>query len=308
MKIEFVTAGDRAMGASRIRAWDLVDEWNDPNVTCSMVRNWEPRDPDVIVLQKVFVDSGSKEQPASKEKLEFAFKTGARLYWDLADPVWYWMKDSEFRAIADQMTGIVVSSPGLRQRLLSDMGYESTWIDDRYRTPGIEKVYGPNEPPMLVWFGYGRNRVASLHACTLVLMRLAANGIKFELTVIDNNDKVFYDDRLTALAGLGFDNYIPFNRHTIWTELCDCEIALLPRLGGLVGEMKSDNKQMMAKWAGLAISDGQDYQELKRLLSDASYRHAEGLRNRKFAEEWGHVSKSIAEWKQLLACEQEKAA
>lgn len=308
MKVEFVACGDRYMASSRIRAWDLVEEWKDPNVTCHKLFRWTPNNPDIIVLQKVFLDHGTNQQPWAAEKLKLAYNSGVPLYWDLADPVWYWMKESNFRNIADRMKGIVVSSEGLRDRLKQEMGYDSVWIDDRFPTPKKDNIYILNSPPILVWFGYGRNRTVALNSCALTLTRLAANGIYFDLHLIDQAETRYKDERLASLMKIGTIEQIKWNYSTFWDELIDSDIALLPPQYFPLSNMKSQNKATLAKWAGLPVSDAQSYDELKRLIIDSTYRKVEGLKNRAWAEQYGHVRTSVEQWKEVINYSAEKQA
>lgn len=299
MRVQVVACGPPQLASARFRAWSLVDAWNDPRVTCHAYHPaiWPQLDAEVVVIQKLYPRHDTGRFLELADQVDLLRVRGTHVVWDLCDPVWYWMNDAEFQDLAAGFSAIVVSSGGLQWNLEEAHGIKPVVIEDRMPSQERQKQHAPCEAPTLVWFGYYENRAPSFSTCALTLERLLANRIPFRVKIIDNAPEV----RLSAKSALS-----ERTRHTDWQletfqqELLEADIALLPSYPGLWGELKSANKHLTAAWAGLPVSDGQDYADLKKLILNVNYRKQEGQVLRQWAETYGHISQSVNEWKLLL--------
>lgn len=296
MKVHFFTRASRNRASCRIRAWQIVDAWNHPDVTCSkwsLLTDLDQIEADVVVLQKPKSTLTTVETFAALKA-----RTGCRLIWDISDPEWCTRKDSYFHKQAAFIDEFVMSTMGLQWALEADLGIKSVVIKDRFPFTEAQKVHQPTETPILVWFGMYPNRDVSLAIVIQTLFRLAANHIPYRLKVIDERPDMPLPDGQRHIREL-----VTFKKWTLETieqELLTSDVALLPAFPGAWGAMKSWNKPMTAAWAGLPTTDGQDYLALKRLLTDTDYRAEQGRLARAWAEKEGNIEQSVQQWKDLL--------
>ena len=297
MNVRFLARADRWKASSRIRAWQVVDAWNHPDVTCELLHKGMLEQitapADVIVLQKLkpsFTGDGILARLKDR--------TGARLVWDMSDPEWCTRGDVFFQRVAAQIDHFVVATEGLRTGLEVDHGIKSVVIEDRLPYTLHQKVHEDTEVPVVVWFGMYGNREVSLVSALQTLYRLYANDITYRIKIIDEEPQ-------TPLPGAtkpvrSFVTYTKWDLATFEQELLEGDVALLPPFPGEWGKMKSWNKPLTAAWAGLPITDGQSYTEVKRLLTDWEYRAERGWLARAWAEREGNVLQSVQQWKDLL--------
>jgi len=296
MTVQFLARWTRDIASSRIRAWHVVEAWNHPDVACAKL--WESLRyqsgirPDVLVLQK------PKMKILHPETLGVLKSQVGRLICDFCDPDWCLASDEYFRGFASHMNAFVVSNRGLQAGLEEDWGIKSTVIEDRMPPPMTVKAHGPVALPTLVWYGQNANREICLASGALSVTRLRANRVPFRLRVIDNGDGPQSESRDLGLGDL--IEYRAWSLPTFERDVLECDIALLPPHPGRWGTMKSNNKRLTASWLGLPTADGQDYDELKRLLTDVEYRATRGHEAREWAEREGHIDQSVQQWKNLL--------
>ena len=296
MKVHFLARADRWKASSRIRAWQVVDAWNHPDVTCTLWRTLgdiETVTGDVVVLQKMKPSfTGDKILARLKQR------TGCRIVWDMSDPEWMTRGDAFFQRVAGYVDHFVVSTPGLQVALKVDHGIESTVIEDRFPYTSKQKVHTPTEVPVVVWFGMFGNRDVALVSALQSFYRLNANDITYTIKIIDDRPETLLPDADKHIRSLV--TYVEWRLDTFEQELLEGDVALLPPFPGEWGKMKSWNKQLTAAWAGLPTSDGQNYTVLKQLLTDWEYRAERGRFSRAWAERVGNVAQSVQQWQALL--------
>jgi hypothetical protein len=295
-KTLFIAQGPLEWASSRYRAWwpAKYAEWAD----CVQAR-------DILNMggntygYDAHVFSKWCEKPA-QELAERARNFGATIVWDLCDPI-HWLMPRETAEFLPLVDHIVVSSPGLAEAVIDEMGADEgsvTVIDDRmdpaYHSYG--RQHQERGTPVLLWFGASHNR-ATLNSAALGLHWLAQQGARFKLRILDDAPQHY-----ASIEGVSVEHHL-WTLDTFHQELTDADIALCPPYPGPWGAMKSDNKEMTAWWAGLPVVRLQDYIDLEYtlgLLDDVDQRAAVGEQNREYAEIHGDVRQSVDEWEQLL--------
>jgi len=296
MTVQFLARWTRDIASSRIRAWHVVEAWNHPDVVCAKLRDslryLSGVRPDVLVLQK------PKMKILTLDVLEVLKSQVGLLVCDLCDPDWCLASDGYFRKFAELVSIFVVSNRGLQAGLEEDWGIKSTVIEDRMPPAKAQKEHGAVPVPILVWYGQFANREICLASAALAVTRLHVNRVPFRLRVIDNGDGPQSESRDLGLGDL--IEYRAWSLPTFERDVLECDIALLPPHPGRWGTMKSNNKRLTAGWLGLPAADGQDYDELKRLLTDVEYRTWQGRMAREWAQRIGDIDQSVQQWKDLL--------
>lgn len=300
LKVCFLAQGPIQMASSRLRAWLLAEAFDDPDVVCLQHSPdvWgKLKDFDVVVLNKLYPRPGGSCMDLY-DRVSDLKRDGKTVVWDLCDPVWYWMADRDFIGLAQSMDAIVVSSHGLRADLVC--GYpkmRAEVIEDRLPFMPLAKTHEETNEPVLVWFGYFENRVPSFMSCALSLERLVQNDVSFKLLIIDDRPGI----KLPVNSALGKRMlYKKWDLDTFWGDLMSADVALLPNYPGLWGKLKSRNKHMTAMWAGLPISDGENYRDLLELMTDARLRETQALGCRYMAEDIYNIKESVSEWENLM--------
>lgn len=297
-KVLFLALGDRTLASSRLRAWQVADAW--PEASC---QRWTGAWPDthgvdVIILQKLWPNEGNVAMEDVLSGVHERRARGQRVFWDLCDPVWWWVPEEVFVEWAKAMDGIVVSSVGLAHNLKEELGWPSRVIQDRLPYEAHWRTHCPVEHPHLLWFGYAMNRMQCFATGALCLERLLVNRIPFRLTIMDDRPEWHLLDG-SKLASC--TTYVRWDLETWYDQLITADAAFLPSYTGIWGGFKSDNKDVAAAWAGLPILRGDDYQEAVRILTNHEYRSERGRILRHWAEEYREIHASVVEWQRVLA-------
>jgi len=278
----FLAYSDRDWPSSRIRAWNVTDHWSDAD--CCPWQDGENliNSYDSIILQKIV-------NPTIWNHLK-----GGEIFLDLCDPEW-WLKDTKQLLLEylPYFKKIVVSSKALKEDFFQTFGVQPVWIDDRF--PFVNGVREHQETAVvkLVWFGSTENRVPCLNLIGETFHRLIAEGVKFELLIIDGKPNVPY-------LPVPWLHHVQWSKDSLHQILINCDVALLPQYPGPRGVMKSNNKKVTAYWAGLPIHEGIDYFTLKRLIENWRLRQKIGKKNREIAENDFEINKSVQQWKELV--------
>ena len=301
-RVLFIALGGRRQASSRIRAWQVVDAWG-VGAECTQWNGSMPdcSNYDVIVVQKLHPQPQHNWCANLALQLADLRRAGKYLIWDLCDAIWWWRPEVEFHTIASCFDDIVVSNAGLQDTLLEDLGYRSTLIIDRLPFQSRFKQHRSVEVPKLVWYGYASNRAMNLNGVLFVLERLLRNNVPFVFRVID-------DGEMQTTKNLALDasmEHIPWDMATVEDRILECDVALIPPYPGLWGRVKESDhhrghKAATAAWLGLPVCDGENYQYIKRLLTDWMFRTKEGQEARKWASESMEVHQSVVEWQALI--------
>lgn len=295
-RVLFLAISSRQDASSRLRAWNVCDHW--PEADC--VR-WDGQVPALdgygaVVIQKLYPrpkDPAQYDFPAILRQIKAA---GVRLIWDICDPIWWWIPDAKIQGMLGPLDAVVTSSPGLRDSLREDYGIEAVVIPDRLPSHDSVKMHWDSPMPGLVWFGYGHNRRPMLDAGRIALNRLNIDNVPMRLILIDGDggESGQADDHT-------YIQRVEWSQAWADIDLLDGDVAFLPKYPGIAGRMKSTNKEMTAAWAGLPISNGEDYRYLKRCMTDWQFRADEGRKARAWAEAEYEIGQSVEQWKQLLS-------
>lgn len=263
-KTLFIAAGPLSWGSSRMRAYWPAKHMDADAMTLPEALEKNSFDAyNTIVWQKVF-------------NLELAEQLkGKRQLYDACDPVW-WFAPEEAESVFKVVDGVVCSNDGLSDDLDEwlinrDLSLPVTTIPDSIDLSHfpIARIHTNVTPVRLIWFGVAVNRIGLTGAIT-GLERAASNGHKIELTIFDEaagNDWSGMVERFPVY-------------HVKWSldreneVIANHDIAILPPYPGMWGKVKSNNKNMTALACGVPTSDGCDYAQLSRLISDPEYRKA----------------------------------
>lgn len=293
----FIAFGSRALAGSRLRAWAVADAW--PESDCVPWReDWpDTYDAPVVVLQKVHPRPKADVGMHLLEQVRAAQARGQLVIWDLCDPIWWWMSESDFLGLARAMDGLTVSTDGLQTDLWNAFQLQSFYIADRQPFTTMQRRHAKVPVPQLVWFGYAQNRIPCFSSGALALDRLLHNHVPFTLKIVDDRPEW----RLSVASELAsITTYEKWSLSTIEATLASADVAFLPPYPGPWGPMKGDDKIMTAAWAGLPSADGTDYPDLARLLTDWEYRAMRGRQARMWAELEREIHQSVEEWKQVI--------
>ena len=247
---------------------------------------------DCFVYQKISV---------SQESIEFARMiraAGKHLVWDICDPIWWWMPAEQFLALAKYVSAFVVISRGLQEDLKTDMQIDSVVIPDRLPYREKCKAHEYVKDPVLLWYGHSANRIPCLYGMGIVWNRLAIDGIECRIRIMDEHPQA-----LQIKATPNYEHLMEYEQYDYRTEHEDvmkADVACLPPYPPPWGLMKGEIKRTVASWAGLPYTDGNDYPELKQLLSDWRLRKDIGAENRMLAEDSYEIQRSVDQYKVLI--------
>ncbi|MEZ4643140.1 MAG: hypothetical protein R3E31_10490 [Chloroflexota bacterium] len=283
MTICFIAAGPITWASSRLRCFWPAEYMNATVVTYATLRQTALPPADVYIWQK-HVHLDLLAQTADKQH-----------WWDLTEPVW-WFDPEKSRDIVRHMSGFVACTEALATDFQKWSGRFCHVIPDRIEPTYFThaRTHAAVQPVRLIWFGTVLNRV-TLTIAWPNLMRLVAEGHNIELTIMD--------DRPDLPLRFGHNVRV---YHVRWTWKHDVEImanhdiALLPPLPGPLERVHSPYKQLMAWACRLPVANGQDYEDLRQLVTSFYEREQRGTAGQQDVLKQWNVSKSAGEWLALL--------
>lgn len=264
------------IGSSRIRGHYLIKYWRQ----AGLYRYGS--NPDVLIFQKIYINYDYKF-PRHFEGLKIL---------DICDPDWIDTPDIFVNETLDAMDAVVASTQELADYLQQRTDTPCVCIKDRF---DIEEVPQPKvhtgEAKNIVWFGYSHNAT---------LLKFAVPSFEtrgFNLTIISNEDPFAY--KWAAKPDLYVNQYrwVKYNQDTIYQDLQQHDIAVLPKDVRVFGRFKSENKTVMAELAGLPVA--KDTDQLEALMTaEARNKHVED-NCAKFKKDYD-VRKSVKEYQELI--------
>jgi hypothetical protein len=283
IKTLFIASGPISWASSRMRCFWPAKYMDDAQVICD--ESLRSVDAENVIFQKVF---GVDYARALR-------RLGRKVFWDVCDPAWWWSPDA-CREIIRDVDGVVCSSDALK----ADFEQWSKGAVPTYTIPDrLELAHFPLQrqhtevtPVRLIWFGLALNRHALLGALTN-LERLACNGHKIELTILDDRP----DQPWT-------NPYFPIY-HAQWSLereneiLSSHDLAILPPYPGPWGEVKSSNKRLTAWACGLPVTNGFDYENLEAEI-DTDFRRIVGAAGRENVDQNWTADLSARDWEAIL--------
>lgn len=287
MKTLFIASGPISWASARLRCY-----WPAEYMQGAWAVTWDEGtaedcyNADVVIFQKTFDAAIAKALRGQ----------GKKIYWDLCDPLW-WFSPDAVRANLAYVDGVVLSNENLRDDFRDWSGGEvKSWcIPDRLKLEHypLKREHKDVSPVRLIWFGLSVNRWAVLSALAN-LERLAANGYKIELTIMDDVPGPW---RVTD----AFPIY-----HVQWSldheneVIAAHDIALLPPYPGPWGIVKSNNRMLTAWACGLPFNNGLHYQSIERMVKSAECRtEMAGYGARELQREY-LAEQSAREWEAIL--------
>lgn len=264
MKACFFTAGPLTWASSRMRAY------------------WPARHMDSVTVPLAEVDSGRVPLPAAdtyifqklySERVREALPPDALVVWDVCDPAW-WFDPEGAKAVLAAVDGVTACTEALADDLRGWDGWEDNKpvivIPDCVNPAHFpaQAVHSDHEPIRFIWYGIYANRPA-LYAAQATLDRLAAEGYRIELTIMDERP----DIAQVFLTSTAYPVY--FTRWSLEQEnevIAAHDIALLPPYPGAWGLLKSDNKRLTAGACNVPATSGLHYHHTRRLVESASER------------------------------------
>lgn len=287
MKTLFIATGPIEWASCRMRCYWPARYMGAEVVTMSELAKQESVDADAVVFQKAF----------SVPHAQAARERGARVFWDLCDPV-YWWQPNESREALQHVDGVVCSSTSLRCDFAQWCNHSvpSYVIPDRLELPHfpMRKQHADTRPVRFIWFGLSNNRLAIFGALAN-LERLTANGYPIELTICD--DAPGNEWKITDAFPMLYTRWSLERENQI---VAAHDVALLPPYPGPWGEVKSNNKQLTAWACGLAVTSGINYDNLVKLM-DANNRKANADAGFKAVEDLYQVEQSARDWEALCS-------
>lgn len=287
MKTLFVASGPIEWASARLRCfWPAQYMEGAKVVTAS--------DVDALVTETVAADALIYQKVFDPTIAKSARMLSKRVYWDLCDPLW-WFSPDGCRSNLEHCDGVVLSSEALKTDFdeWSDGRVRSWCIPDRiklYHYP-LKRVHAEVSPVRLIWFGLAVNRWALLSALAN-LERLAANGHKIELTIMDNQPGEW---RVTD----AFPIYtVPWSLEQENEIIAAHDLAVLPPYPGPWGVVKSNNRTLTALACGVPWCSGLNYHDLENLVSNLKWRTDCGKQD--LNAHWFKPEISASEWEAIL--------
>ena len=293
MKTLFITAGDITVASSRMRAYWVAEHLQGADVVpFSKLSQTKLSHYDAAVWQKVLDPGIMRATPH------------VRHYYDACDPSWWW--EPEFiKTAVEMVTAVVCSNEALADDFIKwwkplnngELCIKVYLIPDLLNLTHfpLQRQHTAVSPVRFIWFGHAANRVALIGALAN-LERLAANGHKIELTIMDN----------APHEPVKWTNYFPIY-HVPWSLkkeneiLASHDVAILPPYPGAWGWVKSNNKRLTAAACGLVVTDGMSYNNLAHYVENAASREEFARHGIEKIKADGDVRLSAQEWQVLLS-------
>ncbi len=283
MDICFVAAGPKTWVSSRVRCYWPARYMDARVVTFASLQDRDLPAADTYIWQK-------------QVDLEWVRrKRKAQHWWDVSEPAW-WFDPEGCAEILQAVTGVVASNEALAQEFAKWNGRSCHLIPDRVEMAYFnrKRTHTAVSPVRIIWFGALINRVA-LTAAWPNLLRLAAQSYDIELTIMDDHPE----------QPLRFGQAIPiYHVHWAWKReveiLAGHDIALLPPIPGPWGSVRGSAKELSAQACRLPVTDGANYEELRRLVASPAERNRLGQIGYKEVVAHGTAGQSAAEWLSLL--------
>ena len=288
----FLTVGDYHWGSSRIRSY-----WPAEIMPEATAMQWKPgvqvpTDYDAYIWLKV-ADIELMEELSNMGKVQFV---------EVCDPNW-WHQPKAMRKITDLVTAVVSATELARLDYLDWYGTEKRTyvVPDRMKLEHypIQHQHSTTTPTRLIWYGMHQNRV-TLYGVLPVLERLAANGVKFELTLCDNKPTDHF------YVSKSFPIY-----QTEWTVhgenqiIAAHDIALVPPYPGPWGPLKTNNRTLTAWACGIPAVDGYDYYQLHELCTNLEARKRAAEAGKQELLSKYRIDQTVDDWRRIIATEME---
>lgn len=266
-------------GSTNIRVHQLIKYWPEAGIYLY------GEHPEVLIFQKVYIGPDYKFP---------AHYPGIKIL-DICDPDWL---DglTAIRETIDNMDAVVCSSEGLQNFLKQFTDKPVVVIKDRFDLDVIPapKVH-VGTAKTVVWFGYRHNA-----ECLRYAMRTLAE-LDLNLLIVSDDDPFAWQWLPREDAEAFRTNryrYIKYSEATVYQNLQEADICLLPSAERAIDKFKSDNKTAKAILAGLPVAHDGD--KLRELLEESKRIEFIKENYSNYRTEYD-VQKSVSEYKDLIA-------
>ena len=288
MKTLFLTPGPITWASARMRAY-----WPARYIPGSTVMAWDgqagiPSGYDNYIFVK----------RADADIMRQIRETGARVYYDVCDPTWWW-SPAPVRNVIANVDGVVCSNQALANDFIEWSDTTPIVIPDRLELEHFPKrrQHEPVDVVRFVWFGAHQNRIA-VFGGLVHLERLAANGHNIALTICDDRPDIVWSD-LSSMFPIYYVRWRLDQENEI---LASHDVAYLPPYPGEWGRVKSNNRQLTAWACGLPALTDERYPAFERIMSWTTRTGIAG-HGLDIVLDDGDVSRSAAQWISILGAQ-----
>jgi hypothetical protein len=270
------------VGSTRLRVHNLIKYWPE----AAIYKYGE--NPDVLIFQKVYMGEDYKFHKAFQ---------GVKIL-DICDPDW--LDNMPVRETVDAVDGVTVPTEPLAEYLRQITDKPVRVIPDRHDLerlpkPKVHKGYAKK----IVWYGYKQNA----ELLKFAIPSIEALGL--ELTVISNEDPMAFRWATHPDEYQDHYTYKKYDEATIYDDLKEHDICVLPEGSRPIDRFKSNNKTTRAWLVGLPVAQTGD--DLRR-LREPKERQIEAVKNYDLAKAEYDVRLSVKELKGFIdeLCEQRR--
>ncbi len=262
------------VGSTKLRVHNLIKYWPEAGI----YKYGE--NPDVMVFQKVYL-SPDYRFPEAFEGIKIL---------DICDPDW--LDSAAIRETVNVMDGVTCPTLTLADYLAQITDKPIRVIPDRHDLATAPKPKQHQGKALsAVWFGYKQNAQ---------LLQFAVPSIEqlgLDLTVISNEDPMAWRWATDPESYKAKYKFIKYDPDTIYRDLQQHDICVLPEGSRPIDRFKSNNKTTMAWLAGLPVATDGD--GLRRFM-DAEERQTEAEKQSELAKRDFDVMISVREMQAFI--------
>lgn len=267
--------GKKNVGSTNIRVHQLIKYW--PQAELYKYGS----NPDVLIFQKVYW--------LPDYKLVEHFE-GIKIL-DICDPDW--LDNIHIKHTVDNCHAVVVPTKAMQEFMQQLTDKPVRVIKDRFDLEFVPKlkVHKPKEQLTAVWFGYHHNAEVLRYGAVKTLEDM---GIR--LVIISDDDPAAWR-WASSEEYKSKCKFLKYNEETIYEQLQQFDIAILPADGSSRGRFKSENKTIKAQLAGLPVA--RTIEELEELVDNNKRNDIASKAYKKAIKEYD-VKLSVKEYKELI--------
>lgn len=266
--------GKRDVGSTRLRVHKLIKYWPE-----AAVYKYAEK-PDVMIYQKVY------------ETADYIFPShfkGIQIL-DICDPDWF--DGAMIKNMTNLVDGITCATQPMADFIKQLTDKPVIILPDRH---DLEEVPSPKShkgsAKKVVWFGYQQNaEVLRFAVPTLERMGL-------QLSIISNSDPMAYRWANDPEAYQSKYKFKKYNSDTIYTDLQQYDICILPAGDRPQDRFKSNNKTIIAQLSGLPVAT--NVEELEQYVDGANRQTETGNKYQLAVRDYD-VRLSVQEMKEFI--------
>lgn len=263
------------VGSTKLRVHNLIKNWPEASLY-----NYGER-ADVLIFQKVYV------QPDYDFPITYPFIK----ILDVCDPDW--LEDMPIKQTVDAVDAVTVPTKALADFIKQMTDKPVRVIKDRFdltEFPSKVKTH-QGKAKKLVWFGYSHNARKLKGAMNAII------DLDLSITIISNKDPSLLGWAESIKMKKENYEFINYDPDTVYYDLSNFDIAVLPEGGEPVDRFKSENKDIIANLCGLPVAKTRD--ELEKFI-DPQERNKEVEEKHAIALSDYDVKLSVKEMRELI--------